>query len=68
MRATPQQRLTQTAIRRAEQGAPWLLKLHGDVTGGHMILTEREFLGYDNQWRPLASIVQAAMISQSRVV
>ena len=55
--------LRKLPFERAEPGAPWLLKLHGDVTGGHMILTEREFLGYDNQWRPLASMVQAAMMT-----
>lgn len=55
--------LRKLPFERAEPGVPWLLKLHGDVESGHTILTEPQFLQYDNQWRPLASMVQAAMMT-----
>ena len=49
---------------RAEPGRPWLLKMHRDVDSEHMVLSRDEFLGYDALWRPLASMVQTAMMTR----
>ena len=49
---------------RAEPGRPWLLKMHGDVASEHVVLGREAFLGYDARWRPLASLVQAAMMTR----
>jgi hypothetical protein len=49
----------------AEPGLPWLLKMHGDLGRGHqMVLSRDEYLGYDARWRPLASMLQAAMMTR----
>lgn len=48
---------------RAEPGQPWLLKLHGDVDGGLVVITGEDFQEYDERWRPLASLFQAAMMT-----
>ena len=49
---------------RAEPGQPWLLKMHGDIDRDHPVLGREEFLGFDALWRPLASMVQAAMMTR----
>lgn len=50
---------------RAEPGLPWLLKMHGDLGHQHqMVLSRDEYLGYDARWRPLASMLQAAMMTR----
>jgi hypothetical protein len=49
---------------RAEPGSPWLLKMHGDIDSEHLVLSRDAYLGYDAQWRPLASMVQAAMMTR----
>lgn len=49
---------------RAEPGRPWLLKMHGDVDSENLVLSRDEFLGYDTLWRPLASMVQTAMMTR----
>jgi hypothetical protein len=49
---------------RAEPGIPWLLKLHGDVNSEELVLSREEYLGFDTQWRPLASMVQAIMMTR----
>jgi SIR2-like domain len=48
---------------RAEPGDPWLLKMHGDVGRGRVVLSRDDYLGYDARWRPLASMVQAVMMT-----
>ncbi len=49
---------------RAKPGQPWLLKMHGDVDSENLVLSRDEFLGYDTLWRPLASMVQTAMMTR----
>lgn len=49
---------------RAQPGRPWLLKMHGDIDSDHLVLSRDAYLGYDALWRPLASMVQAAMMTR----
>ena len=49
---------------RAVSGRPWLLKMHGDITSKGIVLSRDEFLGYDTLWRPLASVLQAALVTK----
>lgn len=49
---------------RAQPGRPWLLKMHGDIDSEHLVLSRDAYLGYDALWRPLASVVQAAMMTR----
>ena len=49
---------------KAEPGHAWLLKMHGDVDHGHLVISRDEYLAYDALWRPLASMVQAAMMTR----
>ncbi len=49
---------------RAEPGRPWLLKMRGDVDSEYLVLSRDEFLDYDALWRPLASMVQTAMMTR----
>jgi NAD-dependent SIR2 family protein deacetylase len=46
-----------------EPGDPWLLKMHGDVDRGRVVLSRDAYLSYDAQSRPLASMVQATMMT-----
>jgi hypothetical protein len=48
----------------AAPGEPWLLKMHGDVEGERLVLTRKDYLFFDAYWRPLASMVQAAMMTR----
>jgi NAD-dependent SIR2 family protein deacetylase len=58
-------RLRKLPWERAEPGLPWLLKMHGDLGHQHqMVLSRDEYLGYDARWRPLASMLQAAMMTR----
>jgi hypothetical protein len=50
--------------RRAKPGRPWLLKMHGDIDSELLVLSRDAYLGYDALWRPLASMVQAAMMTR----
>lgn len=49
---------------RAEPGEPWLLKMHGDIDSKTLVLTRKDYLLFDAYWRPLASMVQAAMMTR----
>jgi hypothetical protein len=49
---------------RAQPGRPWLLKMHGDIDNEHIVLSRDSYLGYDALWRPLASMVQTAMMTR----
>jgi len=62
--ATFERRPSKMPWQRAEPGRPWLLKMHGDINSEHLVLSRDEYLGYDAQWRPLASILQAAMMTR----
>jgi hypothetical protein len=63
--ATYDGRLRKLPWERAEPGMPWLLKMHGDLGHNHqMVLSRDEYLGYDARWRPLASMLQAAMMTR----
>jgi NAD-dependent SIR2 family protein deacetylase len=63
--ATYGERLRKLPWERAEPGLPWLLKMHGDLGRHHqMVLSRDEYLGYDARWRPLASMLQAAMMTR----
>ncbi|WP_285184590.1 SIR2 family protein [Rhodococcus sp. MEB041] len=47
----------------------WLLKLHGDVAApDSIVLSRRDFVRYDSERRPLASIVQSLMATNHVVV
>ncbi|MDJ0412077.1 SIR2 family protein [Rhodococcoides fascians] len=53
----------------AVAGRAWLLKMHGDVADpDSIILSRRDFVRYDSQRRPLASIVQSLMATGHLVV
>lgn len=45
-------------------GDRWILKLHGDVRRGHTTLSRDDYLGYDALRRPLASVVQAQLLTR----
>ena len=62
--ATFDERPRKLPWQRAEPGRPWLLKMHGDVDSENLVLSRDEFLGYDTLWRPLASMVQTAMMTR----
>ncbi len=49
---------------RAEPGKPWLLKMHGDIDHERLVLARENYLFFDAYWRPLASMVQAAMMTR----
>ena len=49
---------------RAEPGLPWLLKMHGDIDHEELVLSRDEFLGFGALWQPLASMVQASMMTR----
>ena len=49
---------------KAEPGRGWLLKMHGDVDHGQLVISRDEYLAYDALWRPLASMVQTAMLTR----
>ena len=49
---------------KAEPGRAWLLKMHGDVDHGHLVISRDEYLAYDALWRPMASMVQTAMLTR----
>jgi hypothetical protein len=49
---------------KAEPGRAWLLKMHGDVDHEQLVIGRDEYLAYDALWRPLASMVQAAMMTR----
>lgn len=53
-------------LHRGPVGQPWLLKMHGDLKE-QIVLSRDEFLGYDATWRPLASMVQTAMLTRHMV-
>jgi hypothetical protein len=48
----------------AKPGEPWLLKMHGDINSQTWVLTREAYLLFDAYWRPLASMVQAAMMTR----
>jgi len=48
----------------AKPGEPWLLKMHGDIDSETRVLTREAYLLFDAYWRPLASMVQAAMMTR----
>ncbi|MEJ7647700.1 MAG: SIR2 family protein [Nakamurella sp.] len=52
---------------RGNSKKPWLLKLHGDIAAEHIVLNRDEFLGYDTLWRPLAGMLQSAMLTRHLV-
>ncbi len=47
----------------APRSRPWSLKIHGDIEGS-VVFSRDEFLGYDTLWRPLASVLQSAMLTK----
>lgn len=47
----------------AEAG-PWLVKMHGDLESGQIVLTREQYLAFDALSVPLASIVQAHMVTR----
>jgi hypothetical protein len=49
---------------RAMPAAPWLLKLHGGIGRQHVVLSSEDFEHFDDEWRPLASIVQALLMTR----
>lgn len=52
----------------AMPGAPWLLKMHGDVVDDdHVVLSRGDYLDYDARHRPLASMVQALLMTRHMV-
>jgi hypothetical protein len=48
----------------AEPGQPWLLKMHGDIDSDTLVFTRADYLNFDAYWRPLASMVQATMMTR----
>jgi hypothetical protein len=42
----------------------WLLKMHGDINLGSIVLSRDDYLQYDNVRRPMASIVQAQLLTR----
>ncbi|HCX84701.1 MAG TPA: hypothetical protein DHV14_06125 [Micrococcales bacterium] len=50
-------------------GAPWVLKMHGDVQHPtSIVLTRGSFVAYDNRWKPVGSVVQALMMTSHLLV
>lgn len=49
---------------RAASGSPWLLKMHGGIGRSHVILTRSDYQGFDENWRPVAAIVQALLMTK----
>lgn len=46
-------------------GRPWILKLHGDAEHPEdIVLTRRDFVGYDAHTRPAGSILQALLMTR----
>ena len=46
-------------------GAPWLLKMHGDVERPEsIVLTRGDFATYDARYRPAASVLQALILTR----
>lgn len=46
-------------------GAPWLLKMHGDVRRPEsIVLTRGDFATYDARYRPAASVLQALILTR----
>ncbi|MFZ5869880.1 MAG: SIR2 family NAD-dependent protein deacylase [Actinomycetota bacterium] len=46
-------------------GAPWLLKMHGDVRHPEsIVLTRGDFATYDARYRPAASVLQALILTR----
>lgn len=53
----------------ARPGSPWLLKMHGDA--GHpdtIVLTRSDYVHYDARARPVASVLQALMLTRHLLV
>lgn len=47
-----------------ESGGPWIVKMHGDIRlPASLVLTRGQYLAFDSQAVPLASLVQAHMIT-----
>lgn len=65
----PFERRTLTVLpkHRGTVGEPWLLKMHGDIDDEHIVLSRDEFLSYDTMWRPLASMMQASMLTRHMI-
>ena len=38
--------------------------MHGDIDSKKLVLTRKDYLTFDTYWRPLASLVQAAMMTR----
>lgn len=48
-----------------EQGAPWLLKLHGDQSRpDSLVLTRGSFVGFDAQARPAGAVLQSLLLTR----
>ncbi|MDT0167153.1 SIR2 family protein [Actinotalea sp. AC32] len=53
----------------ARPGAPWLLKMHGDVEHPESIVLSRsDVVGYDARSRPMSAVVQALMVTKHLLV
>lgn len=57
-------RLRKLPWQAAEPGQPWLLKMHGDIDTNRLVFTWKDYLHFDTYWRPLASMLQAAMMTR----
>lgn len=50
-------------------GAPWLLKMHGDVEHPESIVLSRsDVVGYDARSRPMSAVVQSLMVTRHLLV
>ncbi len=48
----------------AEEGRPWLLKLHGDLDVGDLVFTRADYLGAERNRAALFGIVQALLVTR----
>lgn len=65
----PPQSLCVLPWERPQRNEPWLLKMHGDVAhDGSIVLTRGDFVRYDVQRRPVASMVQTLLVSRHLLV
>lgn len=46
------------------QAGSWLLKMHGGINRPHVILTREDYASFDERWRPVASILQALLVTR----
>lgn len=46
----------------------WVLKMHGDLNGGDIVLTRSDFVGYENAFGPVGAIVQSLLLTRHLLV